>query len=213
MEGLPVLRYFTYFPVRLVQDLGLAKAAILSTLVIFIAAVPAGFVPVNSIQTPDAPSISAPNTTEKAESVGMNATQTENLVFDKLNEKRSVRMSKLSYNERVSEVATNRANQMAENENYNHTSVNGETQLERYSFCSGAENIAKTYINTRMKTSNGTRVLTTEQQLSSFLVTQWMNSRPHRERGIYGDSWVSGGAGIAISHETVYAVFAFCSDN
>lgn len=146
--------------------------------------------------------------------LGFNETKVERLVFQYLNSEREGRdMAPLSFNSRAASAARVHAEDMAENNYFSHTSQSGETQIERYSFCDGAENAAQNWVNRRIRQDDGSIAeYTTEKELANGIVEQWMNSDPHRERGIFGDQWTSGGAGIAIAaNQKVYAVFGFCS--
>lgn len=143
----------------------------------------------------------------------LNESEVEQLVYEKLNDRRTEReYAALSYNERAAENARLHAADMASKGYLSHTSRGGETQQERYGFCNGGENIHQTWVNKRVRTEEGTEQFTTAQELAEGIVTGWMNSRPHREDGIYGEWWNSGGAGVSITDDgKVYAVFGFCS--
>lgn len=149
-----------------------------------------------------------------SESVDFNETRVEELIFEFLNERRAERdMEDLAHNSRAAEAARIHADDMAENGYFNHTSLDGETQEERYSFCSGGENAAYTWVNRDVITTYATRHYDTERELASGIVEMWMHSDPHRERGIYGEWWIAGGAGVSITADgKAYAVFGFCSD-
>ncbi|WP_415381485.1 CAP domain-containing protein [Halosimplex sp. TS25] len=145
----------------------------------------------------------------------LNETRVEQLVFDYVNAKRGLRgMENYTTNLRAGKAARQHAVDMAENEYFSHTSLDGETQQERYSFCDGGENAAQTWANKEIRQNDGEIVsYSTERELARGIVTQWMNSDPHRERGIYGEWWTSAGVGIAITSDgKVYAVMGFCSN-
>lgn len=141
-----------------------------------------------------------------------NETRVERLVLEYTNDRRGDRdYPDLQWNERASRAADRHAEDMAERGYFNHTSLDGETQSERYSFCQGGENAAKTYADQSVATENGIEEYNTEDELARAIVRGWMNSPPHRERGIYGQYWESAGAGVAIDKNgTVYAVLGFC---
>jgi len=143
---------------------------------------------------------------------GVNESEVEQLVFEKLNDRRTEReYATLSYNERAAEKARLHAEDMASKDYFSHTSRDGETQQERYGFCNGGENIHQTWVNKRVQTSEGTERFTSDEELAEAIVTAWMDSDPHRERGIYGEWWSSGGVGISITDDgKVYAVYGFC---
>lgn len=145
---------------------------------------------------------------------GWNTTVVEEQMVEKINAERDARgLAALSFNERAQEAAMDHVKDMAENAYFNHTSPDGETQEERYSFCAGGENLAQTWIERDIATEFGTvERYTTESELADGLVRQWMWSDPHRERGILGPWWTSGAAAVTITERgTVYAAFAFCS--
>jgi len=143
----------------------------------------------------------------------INESRVEQLVFEKLNERRTQRdYPALQYNQRAAEEARLPASDMAANDYFSHTDQDGETVQQRYVFCTGGENIYQTWVNKRVDTAEGMERFTDEEELAEGIVTGWMSSRPHREDGIYGELWQSGAAGVSITNEgKVYAVFGFCA--
>lgn len=140
--------------------------------------------------------------------------EVEQLVLEYVNDRRSQRsMSSLDWHERAAKAARAHARDMAENNYFSHTSQDGQTQQERYAFCSGGENAAQTWVYRQVQVDDGgTEYYTTTKELAQGIVEQWMGSEPHRERGIYGNRWTAAGVGIAISDDNkVYAVMGFCS--
>lgn len=206
-EGWIGLRYITHWPYRLATDFGVLK---LMLVFIFLGVVALGTTTGFAVPFDRLPE--APANFSSAQSEDLNTSNVERLVFEKLNDRRAERQPRLDYNSRAATAARIHAEDMAKNEYFNHTSLDGETQIERYSFCEGGENAHKTHWKERVRMSDGsTEVHTSEQELATGIVRGWMNSRPHRERGIYGEAWSSGGAGIAVSEDDeVYAVFGFC---
>jgi len=102
---------------------------------------------------------------------------------------------------------------MANNDYFNHTNLDGQTQGERYSFCRGrGENIAYTYTKEDIKTDNGSIINhnNNETSIANGIVQQWMNSKPHREDGIYGKWWTSTGIGVSTKDGKIYVVQGFC---
>lgn len=147
--------------------------------------------------------------------VTFNESRVEDLIIEYVNDRRSTRgYTGLTLNERAAAAADAHAEDMATNDYFSHTSQDGETQLQRYSFCQGGENAAKSWVNRRIRMDDGSIVVhRNERELAQGIVNQWMNSTPHRERGIYGDRWRSAGAGIAITGDgEVYAVAGFCQN-
>lgn len=110
----------------------------------------------------------------------------------------------------VKEHAQAHADDMAATGYVGHTAPDGTTQVERYAECGsfGGENIAKTYLNRRVDTVNGAIVIETAEELADAVMTQWLNSTGHRERGIYGD-WSVINIGLARSGDALYAVMGF----
>lgn len=138
----------------------------------------------------------------------------ERLVLEYVNDRRSRRsMPPLDWHERAATAARSHARDMAANDYFSHTSQDGQTQQERYAFCTGGENAAQTWVYRRVQGADGeTEYYTSNNELAQGIVEQWMGSEPHRERGIYGDRWTAAGVGIAISEDNkVYAVMGFCS--
>lgn len=143
-----------------------------------------------------------------------NESEIETLVLEYVNEKRTANgMNPLSENSRAADAARSHAEDMAEKDYFNHTSPDGETQEERYAFCDGGENAYQTWVNEQIDKPNGSfETLSTEQEVAKSVVNGWMHSDPHRERGIYGEWWVSAGAGVVITEDgKVYTVLGFCS--
>lgn len=136
----------------------------------------------------------------------------EELVLKKVNERREEQNYRtLELNELAAEKAREHATDMAKNDYFSHTSLDGETQEERYSFCNGGENALQTLVYRRVVLDNDTKRLTNEEELAEGIVLAWMNSKPHRERGIFGEWWSSAGPGISITDDgKVYAVLGFC---
>jgi len=159
------------------------------------------------------PGLEGDGGSEPAGSGELDTAEVERLIFQELNEKRAIRYDRLARNDRIADRARGHASDMAANEYFSHTSLNGTTQQERYAFCDGGENIAQTFYERPIQIANGeTMTLTTEVEVANAVVRQWMGSKPHREDGIYGQYWASGGAGVAVGEDQkVYAVFAFCA--
>lgn len=152
-------------------------------------------------------------TTTQSDNNRINVEKTERLVFEYVNERRSERgMVPYSSDERAAEAAKEHAEHMARNNYFSHTEPNGETQRERYAFCSGGENAAQTWVFQEIRQDRGIVYYSTAEELASGIVIQWMNSEPHRERGVYGEWWQSAGVGVAITDGgKVYAVMGFCT--
>jgi uncharacterized protein YkwD len=158
-------------------------------------------------ERPTATATSRPDTPES-----IDETTVEQLIFEDVNNRRSDQgMASYTYNDRAAEAAEEHAEHMARNDYFSHNEPNGETQQERYAFCEGGENIAQTWVFRDVQHERGTVYYSDAEELASGIVTQWMNSEPHRERGIYGEWWSSAGVGVAITDSgEVYAVMGFC---
>lgn len=154
-----------------------------------------------------------PTETKRQQSIDLR--RTEQLVHQYLNDRRAERLPALSHNSRAAAAAREHARDMATEGYFSHTDPStGETQRERYSFCTrgGGENIHQTWVYRNVRKESGTVYHTSAEDLAQGIVMGWMSSKPHREKGIYGRLWTVGGAGIAISDTgKVYAVYGFCA--
>lgn len=161
---------------------------------------------------PDPVSAATASDTDRAGDLADNFSEdrVEGKILTLVNEERNeIGMDALKKNQRASRAATSHAEDMAENDYYNHTSPDGQTQEERYAFCDGGENIAMSGLGL-VDTYVGEVTIQTESDLAENIVNQWMKSTPHRERGLYGE-WSSAGVGIGITETgEVYAVMGFC---
>lgn len=140
----------------------------------------------------------------------------ERRIFELANGERTDRgMDSLSWNDDANEVARTHAENMAAKDFYNHTAPDGTTQLERWSFCGGGENIDKSYVGRRLDVGDGeTLRIETDEGLAQHFHAAWMNSPPHRDRGILGP-WATAGPGIAVDEGgsgAAYAVLGFCPE-
>lgn len=138
----------------------------------------------------------------------------EEKMFDMVNEeRREAGMAPFDWHDGAAEAARAHAQDMAENDYYDHTAPDGTTQQERYAFCSGGENIDKTYLGRYVTDPDGGEavMLETDEELAEHFVRSWMNSPPHRDRGILGPA-TSAGPGITVSNDEqdAYAVLGLC---
>lgn len=131
----------------------------------------------------------------------LNESQTERLVWRQVNDLRAASgMNRLQWNERAARAAERHAEDMAERDYFSHTSLEGETQQQRYAFCRGGE-------NAHFSSVAGNN----EEEEAREIVNSWLSSPPHRERGVYGSGLQSAGVGIAVSDGgELYAVMGFC---
>jgi uncharacterized protein YkwD len=121
-------------------------------------------------------------------------------------------LAPLEYSRCAEEQALDHARDMATNDYFSHTSLDGETQNERYATCGrGGENMARMPVQTEIITPDGgTAIIETTDELAEATMNEWLTSQGHREKGIFGD-WSATGSGFARHDETntVYAVTGF----
>ncbi|MFC7047306.1 CAP domain-containing protein [Halobacteriaceae archaeon GCM10025711] len=189
----------------------------------------------SSLQTPGNATTTAANdqtkTTQQAASSGeLNRAVIEQAVHENINERRASHgLSRLDYDTGLQEIARYHSRDMAENAYFAHTSPGGETMSDRYDtfgyscrvpvddnrYSTGAENIAYTYFEERIRTDDGgTRYYDTADEVATGLVNQWMNSSGHREN-ILEPYWENEGIGVYVIEDTeghirVYATQNFC---
>jgi len=160
---------------------------------------------------------------------GLNETQIERAVHQFVNQKRTERgLQSISYDTDLAAVARYHSQDMAIEQYFAHTSPDGETMLNRYerfgyqcrvstggnSYLTGAENIAYRYA---YQTYQSDRGLVShdgnETAIAQGIVTEWMNSPPHREN-ILTPEWNNEGIGIYVVDWSdgvrVYATQNFC---
>lgn len=77
-------------------------------------------------------------------------------------------------------------------------------------YYAGAENLAKTHVNTNVIMDNGSTVyITSERELAKQLFVQWMNSKGHREAMLVYSA-DEAGLGLGFETDTVYASLELC---
>lgn len=148
----------------------------------------------------------------KSDTSGIDLRRTESLILEQTNQIRRERRSlpAFDHNARLESAARAHAEDMADENYFSHTSLDGETQQDRYSWCRGGENIAQTWVNRSVETADGFVVITSADELADQLMSQWLNSEPHREDGLFG-SWTKAAPAVARSEDKIYAVLAFCA--
>lgn len=155
----------------------------------------------------------------------LDRSRVERLVHEHVNERRAEHgLGALEFDTALREIARYHSEDMAENDYFSHTSPDGETRSDRYdrfgydcradtgdgTYYTGGENIAYTYYDTRVRTSDGVVRYTTADELARGLVRGWMNSQGHREN-ILTEAWDHEGIGVAITSDgKVYATQNFC---
>lgn len=219
-EGLPVIRWLTHsVPIvqlrRSVSSSAPLLVAIAAVLIVVHLGVLGAILPTQEASIPSVTGTAQSTTASDVDRhQSFNETLIERKTLELVNDRRTEEgMRRLVDNPQATEKAREHARDMARNNYFSHTSMDGETQLERYSFCDGGENIHQTWVNRRIQLSTGeSTVLTTEEEVAENVVFEWMQSDPHRERGILGSPWASAGVGIAITSDGKgYAVLGFCS--
>lgn len=143
--------------------------------------------------------------------VDINPRTVEDHIFEMVNDERTTHSSNgpLEHDESAADTARAHAEDMAERDYYSHTSQDGETASERWSFCRGGENIAfrhTSHVDSPMDKEAA------QQELARLFVDGWMDSEGHREN-ILRSVYISTGVGIGIAEdETVYGVQGFCTE-
>lgn len=134
----------------------------------------------------------------------------EQQLFILVNEHREARdLDALAENERAAETARKHAEDMIERDFYDHTNPDGETQLERYAFCDGAENIADVSVSGSLDDQRVEDDIAT-REVAEEILKLWLEIRPDQGRGVTDRRWNSGGAGVAVDGDRLRAVFAYC---
>jgi uncharacterized protein YkwD len=155
----------------------------------------------------------------------LDRSRVERRIHYHVNQRRAERgLDPLAFDTDLREVARYHSEDMAENDYFSHTSPSGETFTDRYeafgydcraatgdgTYYTGAENIAYTYYDTRVRSGGEIVRYTNADELARGIVTGWMNSEGHREN-ILMEAWDDEGIGVAItSGGKVYATQNFC---
>lgn len=175
----------------------------------------AGFAGFGPIDSPNEQLVSPAESTVSnlTESSEIDEAKTEGLVREKINDARAERgLVGLSAKSSLSEQSRYHSEDMAERDELAHD-LPGSTADERLygaGCASGAENVAQTWVYENVATENGSKYLSSEEELADSLVNQWMNSPGHRDN-ILRNGWTVTGVGIEITEENkVYATQMFC---
>ncbi|MHC3382084.1 CAP domain-containing protein [Haloarcula sp. H-GB5] len=214
MEGLPVLRYFTHFPIRFVRDIGFVKIAVVLIAVAGVLSFAGGA----AVQLPDQPIVFD-------DSSGINATAVEYHIHEEINERRAERgLSQLEFDAQLQQIARGHSKDMANRSYFSHEDPAGDNFADRYteagydcrvatsgnSYATGAENIAYTWYDRRVEMQGEKRYYSNSSDVAKGVVNWWMNSTNHR-KNILKPYWKSEGVGIKITDsEKVYATQNFC---
>jgi len=166
----------------------------------------------NKDQRSDESGEARPELDQEDTSNGFDERRVERLVLKSINEIRTERgkqsLRPLAVDSPVRTAARDHSEDMATRGYFSHTSPDGEGIGKRYS-CTPSENIAMSYINTRVRTENGTEVYDSETELAEGLIQLWMNSDPHRKNLLR--EYESSGVGVYITESReVYATHVFC---
>nr|WP_321169372.1 CAP domain-containing protein [Halorubrum sp. CSM-61] len=138
----------------------------------------------------------------------------ERLVREDINERRAEReLSRLSSSVSLQEQARLHSVDMVEHDELAHD-LPGSTTDERLAMANcnfGGENVAQSWYQKRVETSEGEVYIGDEETLAEELVTQWMNSPGHREN-LLRQEWSQTGIGIELTEDDkVYATQKFCA--
>ncbi|WP_415380449.1 CAP domain-containing protein [Halosimplex sp. TS25] len=159
----------------------------------------------------------------------LNRTKIEYRVHQYINKERRQRsLSILQFDTDLREIARYHSRDMAVSGYFSHTAPGGETMGDRYEkfgyscrvdtggnrYATGAENIAYTYAYTTIQGEDGYKSFDgNETKIAKGLVTQWMNSKGHREN-ILTSYWDDEGIGVYVREvegkTRVYATQNFC---
>lgn len=153
----------------------------------------------------------ATNTTNPAE---IDEQQVERLVRKGINERRVDRgLTSLSSSASLQEQAQLHSEDMGSHDELAHN-LPGSTTEERLNMAScdaGGENVVQTWYQVRVDTAEGEIYIEDEEELAESIVTQWMNSPPHREN-LLREEWSETGVGIKLTDDDkVYATQLFCA--
>ncbi|MFC7187520.1 CAP domain-containing protein, partial [Halorubrum yunnanense] len=190
----------------------ITKVTLLLGIVVVLAG-QAGFGPVNSSPGELASPVvdAATNATDPAE---IDEQQVEKLVREGINERRADHgLASLSSSTSLQEQARLHSEDMVGHDELAHD-LPGSTTEQRLTVAScdaGGENIAQTWYQEQVDTVEGQKYIGDEEELAESLVTQWMNSPPHREN-ILREGWSETGVGIELTDDDkVYATQLFCA--
>lgn len=138
----------------------------------------------------------------------------ERLVREDINERRAERgLSRLSPSASLQEQARLHSVDMVEHDELAHD-LPGSTTDERLAIANcnfGGENVAQSWYQEQVETSDGEVYIGDEETLAEELVTQWMNSPEHREN-LLRQEWSQTGVGIELTEsDKIYATQMFCA--
>jgi len=222
--GLPGLRLLTHWPNwghlrRRTTSLLLttAKFGVLGAILfVFISmqfgtGIPAIDDTVDRIDTSDTQSDS--QTQQNA--AGVNTTNVERLVHQEINERRANNgLDPITYDPALASIAEDHSKDMIERDFFAHENPDGDDVGDRYdqagydcrvatgsgTYSTGGENIAQTWWEQQISTTQGPVSYDTESELAVGIVNQWMNSTGHRAN-ILTEHWESEGIGVVFADD------------
>jgi uncharacterized protein YkwD len=148
----------------------------------------------------------------------------EDFVHAEVNDRRADHdLEALEWDGTVASVSRAHSADMAEEEYFSHTNLEGDQPYDRFSdvddYCQGyGENIAMTWVDTPVEQPGGNETVEyqTAEGLAEGLVDQWMNSTDHREAILeenVPNAWDRGGVGIYVDDDgRVMATHNFCHE-
>ncbi|MBX0288467.1 CAP domain-containing protein [Halomicroarcula sp. F28] len=162
----------------------------------------------------------APNSQEAApesqqNAAGVNTTNVERLVHQEINDRRTANgLDPIAYDPALASIAEDHSQDMITRDFFAHENPDGDNFDDRYdqagydcrvatgggTYATGGENIAQTWWDEQISTTQGPVRYDTEAELAEGIVTQWMNSTGHREN-ILTDHWESEGIGVSIAED------------
>lgn len=158
----------------------------------------------------------APIDMSESDANEFNESKVIELTYDKLNEERTREgLTNLDSSNEIEIVAEYKTTNMIEQDYISHTSPSGEdvrTRFDKHDVrCEVVgENLAKTFYDKKVNTEDGTAVYKSMEELSSGIVTQFMNSPEHKDN-LLDENWNIHGLNIQINENEVYVTHKFCS--
>jgi len=146
---------------------------------------------------------------------GVNTTNVERLVHQEINERRANNgLDPITYDSALASIAEDHSQDMIERDFFAHENPDGDDVGDRYdqagydcrvdtgggTYSTGGENIAQTWWEQQISTTQGPVSYDTESELAVGIVNQWMNSTGHRAN-ILTEHWESEGIGVVFADD------------
>ncbi|MBX0305717.1 CAP domain-containing protein [Haloarcula salinisoli] len=162
-----------------------------------------------------APNSQQPESESQQNAAGVNTTNVERLVHQEINERRTANgLEPIAYDPALASIAEDHSQDMIDRNFFAHENPDGDDFADRYdqagydcrvatgggTYATGGENIAQTWWDEQISTTQGSVRYDTEAELAAGIVNQWVNSTGHREN-ILTDHWESEGIGIAFTDD------------